>query len=65
MISGTPTLSYDQNLDQPYLERLNGIEVRPVFIVAPHRSGTTLLYRTLAESEREKMPVEVTPFMPY
>ena len=50
MISGTPTLSYDQNLDQPYLERLNGIEVRPVFIVAPHRSGTTLLYRTLAES---------------
>jgi Sulfotransferase family len=39
----------DKSLDQPYLERLKGVEVRPVFIIAPHRSGTTLLYRILVE----------------
>jgi hypothetical protein len=39
----------DKNLDQPYLEKLKGVEVRPVFIIAPHRSGTTLLYRILVE----------------
>jgi Sulfotransferase family len=50
MITETPTLDYDRSLDQPYLERLKDIQVRPVFIIAPHRSGTTLLYRTLAES---------------
>lgn len=50
MITDTPAVVSDQSLDQLYLERLNAIEVRPVFIVAPHRSGTTLLYRTLAES---------------
>ena len=39
----------DKSLDQPYLEKLKGVEVRPVFIIAPHRSGTTLLYRILVE----------------
>ena len=39
----------DKSLDQPYLERLKGVEVRPVFIIAPHRSGTTLRYRILVE----------------
>jgi hypothetical protein len=39
----------DKNLDQPYLEKLKEVEVRPVFIIAPHRSGTTLLYRILVE----------------
>ncbi len=41
---------FDRNLDRPYLEKLEGVEVRPVFIIAPHRSGTTLLYRLLAET---------------
>lgn len=50
MITDTPTVVSDHGFDQPYLERLNAIDVPPVFIVAPHRSGTTLLYRTLAES---------------
>jgi hypothetical protein len=40
----------DKTLDQPYFERLKGVEVRPVFIIAPHRSGTTLLYRILVET---------------
>ena len=47
-IGALPVL--DKSLDQQYLERLNGMEVRPVFIIAPHRSGTTLLYRILVES---------------
>jgi len=47
-ISSAPVL--DQTNDQPYLEALKGVEVRPVFIIAPHRSGTTLLYRILVET---------------
>ena len=47
-IGALPVL--DKSLDQQYLDRLNGMEVRPVFIIAPHRSGTTLLYRILVES---------------
>lgn len=31
-----------------YMERLEGVDFRPVFIIGPHRSGTTLLYRVLA-----------------
>lgn len=50
MTASVPPLVSDKNLDQPYLERLKGVEVRPVFIIAPHRSGTTLLYRILYES---------------
>ncbi|HEV2354058.1 MAG TPA: sulfotransferase [Puia sp.] len=50
MTANVAPLVSDKSLDQPYLERLNGVEVRPVFIIAPHRSGTTLLYRILAES---------------
>jgi hypothetical protein len=50
MLTDTPVVVSDQSLDQPHIERLTAIDVRPVFIVAPHRSGTTLLYRTLAES---------------
>ncbi len=38
------------DLDQPYLADLNGIEYAPVFILGPHRSGTTLLYQLLAET---------------
>ena len=50
MTATAPPPVWDKSLDQPYLERLNGVEVRPVFIIAPHRSGTTLLYRILVES---------------
>lgn len=34
--------------ERDYLDRLEGTDVRPVFITGPHRSGTTLLYRVLA-----------------
>ena len=33
--------------DAPYLELLAGVDFRPIFIVGDHRSGTTLLYKTL------------------
>jgi LPS sulfotransferase NodH len=45
-----PIPDSDRTLDHPWLDRLSGSEVRPVFIIAPHRSGTTLLYRILAET---------------
>jgi Sulfotransferase family len=38
--------------DDPYLDRLNAAAFRPVFIIGPHRSGTTVLYRELAETGR-------------
>ena len=37
--------------DEAYLDRLKGVTFRPVFIIGPHRSGTTILYRVLAETE--------------
>ncbi len=45
----TVTIS-EQNPDLEYLGKLAQGDFRPVFIVAPHRSGTTLLYRILAET---------------
>ncbi len=33
--------------DQPYLDSLSKIDFSPVFIMGDHRSGTTLLYKTL------------------
>lgn len=33
--------------DEPYLSRLNTVQYRPVFILGPHRSGTTLLYELM------------------
>jgi hypothetical protein len=36
--------------DDPYLPCLRGVELRPVFIIGMHRSGTTLLNRMLAVS---------------
>jgi Sulfotransferase family len=38
------------NLDQPYLDQLLPVDVEPVFILGDHRSGTTLLYKTLASA---------------
>ena len=50
MATQTDTTAPGKNLDGPYLDRLKSVEVRPVFIVGPHRSGTTLLHRILAET---------------
>jgi len=38
--------------EQAYLDRLQDVTVQPVFIVGPHRSGTTLLYRVLEATGR-------------
>ncbi len=37
--------------DQPYLNRSNDIDIQPIFILGDHRSGTTLLYQTLASTQ--------------
>lgn len=34
--------------DRQYLGRIENLSLRPVFIMGPHRSGTTILYKTLA-----------------
>src|SRR5262245_23063656 len=38
------------NRDAPFLHRLEDVEFQPVFIQGEHRSGTTLLYKLLAQS---------------
>lgn len=38
--------------DQTYIDQIAAAPVRPVFIMGPHRSGTTILYRLLAETGR-------------
>lgn len=38
------------NPDAPLLRRLEEIEVRPIFVIGQHRSGTTILYKILADS---------------
>ncbi len=37
-------------LDEPYLDRLDGVDVQPIFILGDHRSGTTLLYQILNQT---------------
>jgi hypothetical protein len=37
--------------DEPYLDLLKKVDFQPIFIMAEHRSGTTLLYQTLAATE--------------
>ncbi|MDJ0580567.1 sulfotransferase [Crocosphaera sp.] len=37
--------------DQPYLNLLSKVDFSPIFIMGDHRSGTTLLYKTLAATE--------------
>ena len=37
-------------LDQPYLDQLLNVDFQPIFILGDHRSGTTLLYQTLAST---------------
>lgn len=36
--------------DTPYLDRLDGVTYEPVFIMGDHRSGTTLLYQLLRDT---------------
>jgi hypothetical protein len=45
-----PTLTIDSLHDEPYIAQIRGLDFRPVFIIGPHRSGTTLLYRVLTET---------------
>jgi hypothetical protein len=40
----------DSLSDETYLTQIRGLDFRPVFIIGPHRSGTTLLYRVLTET---------------
>lgn len=39
------------SLDQPYLDQLQDVDFQPIFILGDHRSGTTLLYQTLASTQ--------------
>lgn len=36
--------------DEKYLHLLEGVEFRPIFIIGPHRSGTTVLHHILQET---------------
>lgn len=38
------------NLDRSYLDHLPDVDFQPIFILGDHRSGTTLLYKTLASA---------------
>jgi hypothetical protein len=38
--------------DQPYLKHLEGISFNPVFILGLHRSGTSILYKTLTATNQ-------------
>lgn len=40
----------DKEQDGPYLPDLETVAIEPVFIIGPHRSGTTILYKALMES---------------
>ncbi|WP_414621094.1 sulfotransferase [Calothrix sp. CCY 0018] len=44
------SISVDNNVipDTPYLDLLDKVSFNPIFIMGDHRSGTTLLYQTLA-----------------
>jgi hypothetical protein len=44
------SLATQTHSDRPYLHQLTGVEFQPIFILGDHRSGTTLLYQTLAAS---------------
>ena len=37
-------------VDRPYLDLLSQVNYSPIFILGDHRSGTTLLYKTLVET---------------
>ena len=41
----------NNDLDEKYLYLLNKVDFTPIFIMGEHRSGTTLLYKILVETE--------------
>jgi hypothetical protein len=43
--------SINHNPDEPYLNLLQKVDFSPIFIMGDHRSGTTLLYKTLVATE--------------
>jgi len=49
-MTAAPLSPIDTLSDQNYLGQIRGLDFRPVFIIGPHRSGTTLLYRVLTET---------------
>jgi hypothetical protein len=44
-------ISINQIPDKPYLNLLEKVDFCPIFIMADHRSGTTLLYQTLVATD--------------
>lgn len=51
MSQSAKALNSDHKPDQEYLGLLDKVNFSPIFIVAEHRSGTTLLYKTLVATE--------------
>jgi hypothetical protein len=47
----TSATSRSAQRDQPYLDQIAEIQFQPIFILGDHRSGTTLLYKTLELSK--------------
>jgi hypothetical protein len=45
-----PIPPIDTLTDKTYITQIQGLDYRPVFIIGPHRSGTTLLYRVLTQT---------------
>lgn len=45
------TINNNLVADTPYLDSLAKVEFNPIFIMGEHRSGTTLLYKTLVATE--------------
>ena len=43
-------MSKTRTQDQQYLEKIQNIEFKPVFILGLHRSGTSILYKMLTET---------------
>ena len=44
-------MSINEIPDSPYLNLLDNINFKPIFIIGFHRSGTTLLYHTLVDTQ--------------
>jgi len=38
------------NEDRPYLGKISGMKIRPIFIIGLHRSGTTFIYESIAKT---------------
>ena len=49
-------IAYTGADDLRYLPHLREVEIRPVFIIGAHRSGTSILYRILAQSGAFNQP---------